>query len=240
MTEASEQFFSVERDGNTIPGMLWLPAALAESAAVPLVLMGHGGNGHKQQDYVKAIGRSFAKHHGIAAAAIDGPVHGDRRADKGVDGQAVFNDFRATFNDPTVTDGMIADWKATLDHLLANHSVLDADRVGYWGLSMGTMFGLPFTASESRVKAAVLGLMGTIPSHYGERLAADAPKIAAIPVLFLAQWDDELVPREDAIKLFGALATKSKTLHVSPGKHADVPPSEMRVSQSFLASHLAK
>lgn len=237
MTGFSEQAFTVERDGSTIPGVAWFPDGAA--GPVPLVLLGHGGNGHKRQDYIAAAGRALAKRFGTAAAAIDGPVHGERRLDGGADTEAVFTDFRATWKDPAVTDRMVADWKATLDWLLASFDRLDASRVGYWGLSMGTMFGLPFVAAEPRVRAAVLGLMGTIDGHYGQRLAADAPKIASIPVRFMVQWDDELVPRDDALNLFGAIATKEKCLHASPGRHAMIPPDEMRDSWGYIAGKLA-
>ena len=42
---------------------------------------------------------------------------------------------------------------------LATTGFID-DRLGYWGMSMGTGIGLRFVASEPRVKAAVLGLAG--------------------------------------------------------------------------------
>jgi cephalosporin-C deacetylase-like acetyl esterase len=37
-----------------------------------------------------------------------------------------------------------------------------AGPVGYWGLSMGCGLGAPFVAAEPRVRAAVLGLAGSI------------------------------------------------------------------------------
>ena len=75
-----ETEFTVQVEDRSVPVALWEPAA--PKGPVPLVLVGHGGNGHKKQDYVAAVARGLAKHHGIAAAAIDGPVHGDRRKDR--------------------------------------------------------------------------------------------------------------------------------------------------------------
>ncbi len=68
--------FKVTRDGQAIPGVLWRPAETA--GPKPLVLMGHGGSGHKCNDRMQMLGRLFSVTYGWCAAAIDGPVHGDR------------------------------------------------------------------------------------------------------------------------------------------------------------------
>src|SRR5690349_9287192 len=41
-----ERDFTVERRGEAIPGVVWQP--LKVTGARPLVLMGHGGSGHKR------------------------------------------------------------------------------------------------------------------------------------------------------------------------------------------------
>jgi hypothetical protein len=41
------------------------------------------------------------------------------------------------------------------------------------------------------------------------------------------QWDDERVPRVQSLALFDALASAEKTLHANPGKHGEVPASEL-------------
>ena len=228
-----ETEFTVHVEDRTVPVALWEPADPA--GTVPLVLIGHGGSGHKKQDYVAAIARGLVKHHGIAAAAMDGPVHGERRTDR--DPSALAREFGEMWNLEGVNSRMNADWAGTLDHLLGTGK-FDADRVGYWGLSMGTMFGLPFVASEPRVKSAVLGLMGTHRSRLGGRLAFDAMRISSIPVLFLMQWDDELIPRDEAIDLYDRIATRDKRLVANTGKHVDVPADVMRGTQEFLAARL--
>ena len=75
------------------------------------------------------------------------------------------------------TDTVIADWSATLDFLEAEEG---ARPTGWWGLSMGTMMGLPVTASDDRIRVAVLGLMGTWGPN-GEELKALAN---GLPVRF--------------------------------------------------------
>ena len=54
----------------------------------------------------------------------------------------------------------------------------------------------------------------------------------------LMQWDDEVVPRETALALFGDLGSKDKALHAHPGPHVAVPPAEMRGVADYLAARL--
>src|SRR5262249_11827021 len=103
--------------------------------------------------------------------------------------------------------------------------------VGYWGVSMGANIGVPLLAAEPRIGAAVLGLAG----H--DTLAKTATRIT-VPVQFLLQWDDELVPREQGLALFDAFVSPEKTLHANPGRHAEVPAFEHEAAVAFLRRHL--
>lgn len=228
--------FVLEGASGAVPGALWTPPAEEIAAdAVPLVLIGHGASGHKYQDYVRSLGRRLAGRHHVAAAAIDGPVHGGRRQDGGADGRRAFFDFAAVWSsDPSMTDAMVDDWRRTLDYLVKLEEI--DERVGYWGVSMGTILGLPFVAAEDRVEAAVFGLMGmTGPTV--DRIRRDAPQVSC-PVLFLVQWSDELFPRERAFELFDAIGSTDKTLHANPGPHGAVPQREFAFSVSFLLDRL--
>jgi dienelactone hydrolase len=237
-----ERGFELGCEGRAMPGVLWAPEAAA--APTPLVLIGHGGSGHKRQAHLVSLARRLVRHHGIAAATIDGPVHGDRTAD-GVD----LSDpraRRAAFQRKGVVDAMVADWKATLD-ALQKLPELGVAKAGYWGLSMGTMFGLPFVASEPRIGVAVLGLMGATPGageqtngdrrEFAQRLVELAPAVHC-PVLFLQQLEDELIPRAAALDLFDRIGSVDKRLHANPGAHAAVPADEFAHTQEFLARHL--
>lgn len=228
-----ERHFDAQRQERVIPGLVWHPEGGA--ATRPLVLIGHGGSMHKRSPYILGLARRLVRHHGMSAAAIDGPAHGDRRLDGGADADRTREDFRREWGREGTTDEMVADWQATLD-LLESLPEVGRGPVGYWGLSMGTIFGLPLVAAEPRVRAAVLGLMGIMGPTAG-RLADDAKRIAC-PVLFLLQWDDELVPRDRALALFDALGTADKRLHASPGRHVGVPREEMQASEEFLADRL--
>lgn len=236
----TERGFRLDVDGHEVPGILWTPEGAAGPR--PLVLIGHGGGQHKRAGYVLALARKLVRHQGFAAAAIDADGHGERAGD----GPPATQDERRArlYRSLTTFDSMIADWQATITALQELPKVGEGP-LGYWGLSMGTIFGLPFVAAEPRIRVATLGLMGLRTGSEewqrvsSERLAADAARIAC-PVLFLFQWDDELVTREAGLALFDALATEQKTMHINPGKHSAVPPAEMDFSRTFLAERLAE
>ena len=229
-----ERGFSVDVDGRTVPGILWLPDG--GEGPRPLVLLGHGATRHKRVDYQLALGRRLAALHGFAVAAIDAAGHGDRRAPGHDDDIQLFGAFLAEWSREGSTDDMVADWRATLDALRELDDVGDGP-IGYWGLSMGTIYGVPLVAAEPRIKVAVFGLMGLVgPTR--ERMAADAGSIGC-PVLFIQQWDDSLIPREHVFELFDAISSVDKRLHAHPGDHAAVPIEEIVFSARFLDRHLA-
>jgi dienelactone hydrolase len=216
-----ERRFDVVCEDRVVPGIVWTPENA--TGPRPLVLVGHGGTGHKRMDYVLALARRLVRHQNFAVAAIDGPAHGDRvrPADP------------APAMSKHVFNSMVADWKATRAALAELPDVGNGP-LGYWGLSMGTLFGVPFVAAEPSVNAAVLGLMGAA----GKRYTATAADITC-PVLFLQQLDDELIGREACLDLFLAIGSTDKRLHANPGAHSAVPEEEMEQSEAFFARHLA-
>jgi dienelactone hydrolase len=228
----TERLFTL--DG--IPGVLWSPADATGS--LPLVLLGHGGGQHKQADGLLARAHRYVPC-GFAVAAIDAPGHGDRP--KVGQHQRLMADIRqrvaqgealglhmARYN-VVLAEQAVPEWQAALDALLELDGV--AGPVGYSGMSMGGGIGVPLVAAEPRITAAVLGLAG----H--ETLLEPAARIS-IPVEFLLQWDDEMVPRDQGLALFGAFASREKTLHASAGGHGDVPRSEVESSARFFTRHL--
>ncbi len=222
---AIEREFKLEVDGHEVPGVYWEP----ETGADRLVLVGHGGSTHKKAEYIlMVVDLLVAK--GIAAMAIDGPGHGDRKTrEMG----AVLEDFAKVWREGGGTAYALTDWKAALDFIEADKGTRPT---GWWGLSMGTMMGLPVCANEPRISVALLGLMGTTGVN-SEDLIAAAPKLSC-PVRFLVQWDDELVPRDSALELFDMLGSKRKTLIANPGIHQNVPLPEFRGSVDYLDRYL--
>jgi dienelactone hydrolase len=233
----AERGFTVERNGHSIPGVLWYPAE--RSGLRPLVLMGHGGSAHKRNDRMVMLGRMFVANYGWCAAAIDGPAHGERGPVTDANDSA----YRQMWQRPEIVQDMIDDWRSTLDALNTLDQV-DEARVGYWGVSMGTMFGLPYVASDDRVCAAVLGKAGMTGSSV-RRSGIDtyfktfAPKVT-IPVLFVMQWDDERFDRQGQLELFDQLGAHDKRLHAYPGQHSDNGPEAFEVQAAFLKRYLER
>lgn len=224
---------SIVGSAGSIPLALWSPA---DAEPTGLVLAGHGGSGHKQEDYIVSLARRLVRTRGVAVASIDGPVHGARRATPAAAPTVVLMEFaQAWAADESLTDRMVADWGCTLDALgeLPGYRALP---VGYWGISMGTLLGLPFVAADRRVSACVLGLAGLTGPTAG-RLAADA-RAVEVPTLFLVQLSDELFTTASSLELFGAIASADKRLYAAPGRHRDVPGDAFQLSIDFLARHL--
>lgn len=132
---------------------------------------------------------------------------------------------------------MTADWVAALDFVQA-HDDVGTGPVGYWGLSMGTIYGAPFVAADNRISVAVLGLMGiTGPDHYRPIITAAAAEIE-IPLLFIMQLEDELFTRNECLALFDAFGSTDKRLHANAGLHPAVPIEELQHSVDFLVAGL--
>jgi dienelactone hydrolase len=223
-----------------IPGVLWQPAGQTAGKNTGLVLLAHGGGQHKLGPAVLGRARLCAAA-GLVAAAIDAPGFGDRPR-TAADEQFLTQFRRLTAaGEPAaglvfrynagVAARAVPDWQAVLSALLELDDVGPDAPVGYWGTSLGGGIGVPLVAADQRIRAAVLGLVGR------DTLAEAAARIT-VPVQFLMQWDDELVPRDDALALFDAFASAEKTLHANPGRHAEVPFSEHEAAASFLARQL--
>ncbi|HZN15753.1 MAG TPA: hypothetical protein VFB78_15905 [Acidimicrobiales bacterium] len=226
-----ERRFDVKSDDRIVPGLLWTPEGA--DGARPLVLVGHGGSGHKRMEYVLSLARRLVRHQGWAVAAIDGIGHGERAELISVTpGAGIPADFTNAVS--AAASDMVSDWTTTLGALRGLDDV-GTGPLGYWGLSMGTMFGAPLVAATPDVRCAVLGLMGEFTP--ADPWAAAAAAITQ-PVLFLAQLDDELVRFDAAVTMFRNLGSTDKRMHANPGLHSAVPIEEIEASEAFLAKHL--
>jgi pimeloyl-ACP methyl ester carboxylesterase len=246
----TERAFEFKVDAEMVPGILWTPTEL--SGPRPTVLIGHGGTQHKRVPNVLALARRLVRHLGYAAVALDAPGHGDRISDpdeaerrraglqariaagRGGAPAEIPPQEAAAWAERTRVHGR--EWKALLDEL-ADDPDLAGGPFGYWGVSMGTLIGLPFVAEEPRISAAVLGLAGLSARAGGERFE-QAARSLQLPVLFLFQWDDELMTRESGLALFDAIGSREKTMHINPGGHVEIPPHERAAMDEFFRRHL--
>ena len=228
--------FQLEVNLRKVPVSLWMPEILLKdsSALIPLVLVGHGGSGHKKSQLVLDIAQILVGQHQIAVAAIDGPVHGDRRQVFN-DGPIVRQEFRDLWQSGTSIDTMLEDWQASLDHVLKQPNI-DSSKIAWYGISMGTAYGLPLVAADPRIKASALGMWGTCRTP-NERLIQDAKKIST-PVLFQTKLDDEIFTKEGQQHLFDFITSEQKELRSYPGGHTDPKTNQLDDIVQFLIAQL--
>ena len=224
--------FDVQAEGRRVPAVIWMPAG--PPVRRPLVLLGHGGSQHKTHSGIVDLAGRFVANHGFAAAAIDGPIHGARRND-GLSGPEMQAAFLAMWKEDPGIDAMVSDWRAVIDTLVELDTV-DAAAIGWYGVSMGTAYGLPLAASDGRIKVALLGMWGA-DFQNSERLVQDAPKLRC-PVLFQQKWDDQLFTREGQLELFDRLGSEEKWCKIYPGPHTPVVGEQLTDVEGFLARRL--
>ena len=170
------------------------------------------GRAHKRQGYIVALARRLVRHHGFAAAAIDGPVHGERRQDPR-QCRRVRASREMWRDDPTMTDEMVADWRAVLD-ALQSPAVLGSVPVGWWGLSMGTILGLPVvrpsrgspspysaswassvrTKRSPRRRCGIGDVPGAVPGAVGRRAVPPRPGVRIVRGTRLTRQADAREP----------------------------------------------
>ena len=236
----SERRFDLKVEGEVVPGVMWLPENA--SGPRPKVLFGHGGTQHKKVAHFRSFAKRLADH-GWASVAIDAPGHGDRLSaeDRALEPMAMFervqerNRAMSGAERKAQSAMHINEWKATIDALEALDEV-GPGPTGYWGVSMGTLYGVPLVANEPRIQCAVLGLGGT---GFGGRGYTALAEQITVPLQFMLQTNDDLVPLENGIELYQAFGSAEKTLMVNPGAHAAIPPFMFDINDGFFRRHLS-
>ncbi len=201
-------------------------------AGSPMVCFGHGASGTRHQAPIPHIARRLAREANMLGLSIDGPVHGRRTVGDGARGA-----FWPEWRRPETVSDMLADWAVAIDVISADPTV-DRGSLGYFGLSMGTIYGAPLVAAQP-VAAAVLGLMGIAgPTDEYQATVTAAARAIECPVLFIQQLEDELFTREQSLAMFDELGSTNKGLHANPGLHREVPAEEVAAAVAFLVQHL--
>jgi pimeloyl-ACP methyl ester carboxylesterase len=236
--DVTEREFTVHVEGRTVPGVAWIPSSTPSPC--PVVLIGHGGTfggtGHKRAEGQVRLARLLAERHRVAAMAIDMPGAGDRpeaaAEAKRREGMSIEDALRDLWTAESIAD-TTADWRGAVAFVQDELGLGDAP-LGYWGLSGGTMFGLPLVASEPRITVAVLGLNGAVPM-----MMQHAPQVRC-RVLYIHNLDDQFGATETGLELFRALGTDDKRFHAFPGGHGSIPPDEIEYCASFLSEALTR
>ena len=199
----------------------------------PVVIGGHGGDGHRDAPYLRGASKSWARR-GLAMVAPDFPCHGERRGAP---------DRTPLWESPDLLRRSVVDLRLLVD-TLAVDPALDPDRVGYVGFSMGVLIGVPFMAADQRVKAGAFMVGGSPPGAPGPPPPTDparyAPGVAPRPVLMVNADDDEIYPRPAVFALYDAFQPP-KELVFFPGSHTrwSRPARWYRLMREFLTDHLA-
>lgn len=226
---ATREFRIPGDGGRDVTGAIWLPPDLSPGRT--LMCFGHGASGDRYQPPIPHLaGRFIGK--ALPVLSIDGPVHGLRQVGEG--GRKAFApEFR---RDNALAD-MTRDWSLAIDAVQSLPAV-GHGKLAYFGLSMGSIFGIPLIASRDDVTVSTLGLFGVQDSFpHGDEFMAAARKITC-PLLFLMQLEDELFEREGYLKIFDTFASKDKRLHANPGLHPEIPAEEIDFAFDFLVSHI--
>lgn len=234
-----ERRFDLKVGHDVVPGVMWLPEGATGPRAK--VLFGHGGSQHKKIAHIRSFAKRLADAHGWASVAIDAPDHGDRVAeDRDLDAEARWQASRRRLNaltGPQLKERQlqaVAEWQATIDAVEQLPEVGDGP-TGYWGVSLGTMHGVPLVAAEPRIRCAVLGLMGI---GGGGRTYEEKARSITVPLQFLVQWQDELISPDRCIALYEAFGSAEKMLIANQGAHAAVPAHVFAVHDAFFQRHL--
>ena len=222
-----------------MPGRLLLPPN--GDGPFPLVLLQHGALGSKDESYIDSIAGRWVRA-GVALLCNDFPLHGERAGGKfrtlllsglglegrpDASGRALVDDF---------FQQAVVDLQRALD-AAERIPELDAGRIAYAGLSLGSIVGATFCGVDPRPRAAALALAGggfgserSDPVHHVARFA---PR----PLLFVNATRDQTISRASTEALYEAAAEPKEILWFDAG-HRDLPGKAIKAMWLFLEGHL--
>lgn len=223
-----EVLFSFELDGETVPGLMYMPAET--ESPIPLVLIQHPGMGSKEDYFVADVGKLWAQR-GWVCVGLDAPRHGERR---NYDPMSLFRD-KTQY--PEITAAFAREVHAAIN-LLAAEFPVDLSRLGFAGYSLGSMLGIRAVAEDGRFKAAAFclvgegGLVGEVDGDDGL-----AQKLGDVAVRIVGKASDELIPRAATEALYAAIPGKKDIVWL-PGGHYEIGPDVIKAAGEWLALHL--
>lgn len=225
----NEENVLVPAAGTSIPTSIWLPD---DGVIRAVVLLGHGLGVDRRHEY-NVLPATFLTEAGCAVVAPELPLHGERRTEELLDWNAVVESWQAYW----VGGGVRAlkkEWSGIQKY--AQDCFPDRS-LGYFGLSLGTQYGIVFLSNHTAIDAAVLGLFGSLPPPKTPVMNDNAPGVTC-PVAFIKQAGDEIHTSESVDHRFDSLGSTTKKLMEAPGLHAAVPEKNTRAATRFLVQHL--
>jgi uncharacterized protein len=213
----------------TVTGLLTVPSEAPQP--VPAVIFLHGVGDNKNVDYIQS-GTQYLLDAGYAVLRIDIANHGERK----------IQDY-----DFDLTDGLkfwtrslltqtVFDLQRSVDFLQTRPEI-DAERIGFFGISLGGIIGTVFCGVEERVKVPVIALAGGgLNVMFKSKALAEetriflsvidpinfVEKISPRPLLMINAAQDEIVPPLTT-KLLYNKAGKPKNIIWYESTHRRVP-----------------
>lgn len=217
-----EQEVSVQC-GNTI-----VPCSRYEATEpVGVVLFGHG-LGVDRRDETVRLPAELLNDFGFTVIVPELPLHGERS-----EGDSEWEDITSSWQEFWAGDGrnsLLAEWQQVLAYVQRSIRL----PVFYFGLSLGTQYGVLFLSQTKGLNAAVLGLFGSEPPPKSRVMNLLAPTVT-VPVYFIQKLDDEIHPAENTSRLYNSLGTSEKVLDATPGLHGEVSRHSIEGACRFLS-----
>ena len=207
----------VETESGPLNCAVWSPNG--EPLQRPLVLLGHGGTGHKKSPYLVWFAMRLVTDYNLVAAAIDHlPQHGDRGGVSNIRNAIDWTGASATFDE--AIDSIVDDWQETIRTLV--NPGISAAAFGKWGIE----------GTEE--------LREIFPDEFPEvvnRHKKDAPQLKCA-IHYSINMDDNLFMQSGQIDLFNRLGSSRKVLWAEPGNHVAESYNSIAYQLQFLGDTL--
>jgi predicted esterase len=212
-----------------VTGLLSIPNE--KEGPLPVIILLHGLGDRKTVDYIEA-GHQYFQQSGFAVLRIDIDNHGDRKKYE--------YDFDLTDGYRHWTRDIITqtvfDLRRSIDFLEAREEI-DAEKIGFFGISLGGIIGTIFSGVDERVKVPVIALAGgNLSLMFGMDAFTEETKdffsmidpinfvqeIAPRPLLMINSEHDEVIDPLTSKLLFRKAQTPKEIIWY-PSKHRDLP-----------------
>lgn len=213
---------------DTVPFSVFSP----EQASRGVVLMGHGLSADRYHDSMAFPTQILTEEYAFTVIAPDLPMHGVRSSHP--ENFMEFVNQWQRFWETTGRTQLLNEWQMLTAYAQENYP---DQKIGYFGLSLGTQYGILFISQTTIISAAVLGLFGSKPMPQTKVMNVCAPRVQ-IPVYFIQKKQDEIHPVETTTHLYESLGSDFKVLDSTPGAHDKVTRESFVAACRFLSEHM--